>query len=383
MKDKKLKQLYLVKRLLLATIILYIAVFFIMNSPYMTADNIKRVYFDVKSAITQSRPSSDDTIPLSDGAMNKTVLFKDGLCHLSQNILTVYSRDMKKYSEHTVNIRTPVLKTSGKYILAFDRDGNNIYVADSFRLLKTFTTDEKIINAGLDENGYFYVITEKYGYKARLTVYDREFDEVFYWDCADNYVFDAVFGGKHTITTVTLQSEKEKINTVIYKLDYISAKEISQIKLEERLPVACYLKTDDSVELITNKDIVSIRDGGYNLLYTFNSFNVDRFMQSDRYTLIAKTSSQSAKTDEITAIDHAGNILFSKEFSNVGDVCIVSDKFMVLSSGVLYVLNSGGNELYSYAVRNGAGRICANKDVCIAVGADFAQYLDIYSKVKI
>ncbi len=88
--NKTLKILYLAKRLVFVTIIIYIVVFFVVNSSYLSADNIERFTFTLKKTLTESYAEGTQkrvALMYDEGA--KEVSFKDGFARRQK--LSAYS----------------------------------------------------------------------------------------------------------------------------------------------------------------------------------------------------------------------------------------------------------------------------------------------------
>ena len=165
MNEKKLKRLYLLKRIIFVAIIVYIVVFALMNTSLLSIDNLRRFGYSAKTALTQTSASNNDVLSYSSDNIPVFSPFKDGFAVLNGSQLSVYSKDNIRFSYHNVSFRHPVMRVSDEYILCYDRGGKTLKVFNSFDLLFEYEFSEIIINASVDNGGRVAVLTEKYGYK--------------------------------------------------------------------------------------------------------------------------------------------------------------------------------------------------------------------------
>ena len=147
MNEKKLKQLYLVKRLVLVAIIIYIILFIVLNTSYLSIDNLRRFGYSAKTALTQTSASKNDIMSFSSDESPVFSTFKDGFAVLNDSLISVYSKDNIRFSYHSANFRHPVMRVSDEYILCYDRGGKTLKVFNSFDLLFEKEFPDVIINA--------------------------------------------------------------------------------------------------------------------------------------------------------------------------------------------------------------------------------------------
>lgn len=76
--EKKLKQLKTARRLLLITLILFIAVFIVINTEYISLDNMGRIAYDVRTAFS-GKNMGETICELSKAVKKKYVHIKTDL----------------------------------------------------------------------------------------------------------------------------------------------------------------------------------------------------------------------------------------------------------------------------------------------------------------
>ncbi|PWM43061.1 MAG: hypothetical protein DBX47_07630 [Clostridiales bacterium] len=362
--EKKLKQLKTTRRLLLITLLLFVAVFILMNTEYISLDNTGRMIYDVRSALKGKNVSATFS-DISESPGKEAAVFKDGFVTASESIITVYSSGMYKYSENSVSMKNPVLRTTSKKVLAFDRGGKQAYVLDSFGILYSFQCAENIINAGISENGNIFIITESYGYKGRLTVYDNSYSEIFNWDCKDEYVVDAIIG-KGFVWAVSFSQNVTTTDTVLRKINYSEATIQQKIVVEDAVYASIAAKKNGELSLITDNAVTSVKDSEQKQIYSFVSGSLSYFAQSDEYTLLTANN-------KTVLLDIAGNTLFTKEYKDIKGLYINGNSFYIFHENLLTVLSSTGEVENEYPVSDATIEILVSDGICYTIGADFAE----------
>ena len=382
MNEKKLKQLFLVKRLLFVTIIAYVALFFLMNTSYLSIDNMRRFAYSAKTALTQTSASANDVITYSSGNIPVFSPFKDGITVLGDSSISVYSRDNIRFSVHSVNYRNPVLRVSDEYILCFDRGGKKLSVYNSFDLLFEKEFSDVIINADIDDSGRIAVITEKYGYKGQLTVFNTSFEERFLWYSADSYLVDVAFTSTNSVSVVSVVQNMENIDTVVYSLNYSAGEERAKVVSQSTFPISVSKKNDGSVEILSETGLVSFRSGGCNTVYSYGSRVPYKFHQSDKYTVFAYDLNTPNKHFSVYVTDITGNKQFETIVENVKSVSAFSDTIFVLTSEKLLAFDRPGTVVSEIAVSEGVTDIVAGKQKCILYGSEKAYIVSTAIIVK-
>ena len=382
MNEKKLKQLFLVKRLLFVTIIAYVALFFLMNTSYLSIDNMRRFAYSAKTALTQTSASANDVITYSSGNIPVFSPFKDGITVLGDSSISVYSRDNIRFSVHSVNYRNPVLRVSDEYILCFDRGGKKLSVYNSFDLLFEKEFSDVIINADIDDSGRIAVITEKYGYKGQLTVFNTSFKERFLWYSADSYLVDVAFTSTNSVSVVSVVQNMENIDTVVYSLNYSAGEERAKVVSQSTFPISVSKKNDGSVEILSETGLISFRSGGCNTVYSYGSRVPYKFHQSDKYTVFAYDLNTPNKHFSVYVTDITGNKQFETIVENVKSVSAFSDTIFVLTSEKLLAFDRTGTVVSEISVSEGVTDIVAGKQKCILYGSEKAYIVSTAIIVK-
>jgi hypothetical protein len=382
MTEKKLKRLYLAKRLIFVVIIIYIAVFVILNTSYLSFDNIRRFAHSAKTALTQTSATKNDVITYPSGSIPVFAPFKDGLAVIDDSLLSVYSKDNIRFSYHNLNFRHPVMRVSDEYILCYDRGGKTLKVFNSFDLLFEKEFSDIIINASVDNSGRVAVLTDKYGYKGQLTLFDGSFRERFLWYSADAYLTDVYFTATNTVSVVTVTQQLENLNTVVYSLNYSAGEERGSVTSNGNFPLSSVRKNDGSIEILSESGLVSFRSGGCNNIYYYGSLTPHKFYQGDKYTVISYKTAAQNDLYIVCAEDIAGNTLFEQSFHNVRSVSAVGDTIFVLTSDTFFILDAAGNTVSTTEAPAGVTGIVPGRSKLVLFGAEKAYIYTVSDLLK-
>ena len=382
MNEKKLTRLFLIKRIIFVAIIAYIVIFALMNTSYLSVDNLRRFGYSARTALTQTSASNNDVLTYSSEDIPVFTPFKDGFAVLNGSQLSVYSKDNIRLSYHNVSFRHPVIRVSDEFILCYDRGGKLLKVFNSFDLLFEYEFSELIINASVDNSGRVAVLTEKYGYNGQLTLFDGSFKERFLWYSADTYPIDVAFTSTNTLSVVTIAQEYENLNTVVYTHNYSAGEERGNITSQGTFPLSVTMKSDGSVEVMSESGLVSFRSGGCNTVYTYGTRTPHRFYQGGKYTVISYRNSAQNDTYTVCAVDIAGNRLFEQDFQNVRAVSALSDAIFVLTSDSFFVLDATGTPVSRTDAPAGVTGIVPGRRKLILYGAEKAFIYNVTDFLK-
>lgn len=137
----------------------------------------------------------DGRISYLDDESRQAALFKDGLAIVANDKLRIYDSTGLEFFSTSAVMLNPVLQTTPKQVLVFDRGDGSLQVYNSFDQVFALELEEPIINASLNDSGALIVAHKAEGYKSQLTLYDTGFNERYKWYSAGSYLLDVdVYG---------------------------------------------------------------------------------------------------------------------------------------------------------------------------------------------
>ena len=375
--DNTLRKLNMAKRLVFVTIIIYIVVFFVVNSSYLSPDNIERFSYTLKKTLTESYgEGTQKRVSLMYDEGEEEIVFKDGFAILSTGMLSIYSSDMIMFSSHIVGYKQPILLASDDFILCYDLGGKKLSMYDSFDMLSEKTFERNILNVAISDNGYFSVITEAEGYKGLVTIYDKDFKEVLQWYSADYYLLYSGFTSRNTLSVVTVKPNNENMDTYVINLNYRAGEERKVVCAENRFPMDAMVKSDSTLEVVTDTDIITFRSDGFNSIYSYGSADIYMYKQFDEYAVIVSIEDSVKGLYRLTTVDSVGNIKFESLFEDYTDIKYYNEYFYILGNGVIVTLDTGGHEVGRLEVSPDVYRILVSRGFALLIEPEQINLID-------
>lgn len=103
--------------------------------------------------------------------------YKGGLVTAGKSSVSVYSATGRKTATYYTGYSDPVIRSSLKYFLIYNRNGNEFSVYNSFARLYSETLEEPILAAVICDNGNFAILTSGSEYKSVIYRYNQNFEK--------------------------------------------------------------------------------------------------------------------------------------------------------------------------------------------------------------
>lgn len=377
MTESALKKLNIARIVVLLLAVVYLLAVILINTTTMSFDSFRRFFFDIKSALSLDIPESP-VIDFEPTDKNTYAIFKDGIVILSQKKLIVYSKNNVVISNYSINLSDPILKVSEDYMLVFDRGGNTVKLCGSFEEYGTVTTNnESIITASVSDNGYFAVVTEAYGYNARVTVYNKNMEVLYYWLSSETYVLDVVFSASDVISVIGITPNKENIDIHVHRINFRTSEIQKEYVIEDSFPLGIKQKNDNSCEILTDGGIYSVRSDFARKINSDITASTITFYQDNRNTILLTYIDSALDEYSVTAFSSTGTKYFNLNMVGVSDVCCYYDVFLILCDTQLYVIDTDGTTLYTVEITGQYNLIRANREALFLIGYSSAEKIDI------
>lgn len=273
-----------------------------------------------------------------------------GLAAASTSCVQVVDNDGSIALSVNVVMSKPVISSGGAAAVAYDAGGNSVLVVNAEGLLYKLTSDQTVISASVNDDGWLALCTEDSGYDGRVIVYDASGNEAYKWYSGSGYVVSAAVSPNDknlaaaSITTtgssVTFMSLSSTDETAKYEAEDSVALEIAY-----RDDETAGLLTSDSYSLLNTKTGESKADtaasGAYLQGYSF---------ASDKFAVIVSSPYQKGTGAVIDAIGSDGMAAAEIDFGKTIDgVSAAGNYVAVLSSGDITVYKVYNKEASVYA----------------------------------
>ena len=334
-KKSKLK-LYLLITFAIIVILLIAAYATIKNFRIWVDDKIFRKNVFENNLATIEINSDDSPISFS---------YSNFIGVYSKNKLTVYNKKAEEVNSLALNITSPIISNSGKYLAIAEKDGNNFYVINSSSLIWQANVDGNISKININKNGYVSIIASTSAYKSIVIVYNADGNKLFTNYLSSSYgvctsistnndylaVGEIDYSGtvlKSYVKIISLELAQTKANeSIIYKKE-IPDNIITNIQYYDKENAVCML-TDSVIKVSTN-DSTELFKATENAL--FMDINID-----NNIALIEKQSSGLFSYDY--------DLKFIKTNSNGENIYILENKLpkQIVSDYNSIALNYGNS----------------------------------------
>lgn len=201
---------------------------------FLNRDNpMLRAFFGgVNFQVTRS---ADGELPLEKTEKYFFAGSKDGVVIAQADTLSMVTPSLGTVWEIPMVSTSPVVKTSGAYVLAYDMDTNGATVVKDGNPTE-ISTDDAVIIGTINKNGYVALVTKEKGYKAQIIVYDPSGTVIYKWHSADSYVIDvALSPANNCLAAATLDLSKDMASGGLMMFQFSQEKPFAGQVLEGNL----------------------------------------------------------------------------------------------------------------------------------------------------
>lgn len=185
---------------------------------------LESVLYRPKETIVNDGEVKKGNFPLSfdDGAVSSISNTGSYLLCLDKNQLKFYDSDGEESNSFSHNYADPVMRTSDKRVLLYDKGGSSLMVVGRKSEMFTKSVKNRLIMAELAPNDNVAVVTSDEKYAGILTVYDGNGREIYKWS-SSSAVLSVTFDESGSGCFVTTYSSKGgMLNSVVRYLVFDS-----------------------------------------------------------------------------------------------------------------------------------------------------------------
>lgn len=330
-------------RYLLLLIMVTMALLFIFtNKDKINMDNFRRLLAKIDIGISLGSEIDDTQIDFEYRENSVTRVYKDGIARLTGERLSIMDNRGTQFLNVLSGFEQPQLIANNKYVLAYDSGGTELIVTNSFAVLFEKTFSDKIINASMNDSGYFAVVTQSDGYKSSVYVFNSKFEEIFKWDSLSRYIVDVeVAHNNDAIAVSTLYSEGETIMPQINYFEFSDENITWSVDFDETVSPAISCKSDGTICAIFEWGVCFIDNKGREKSrYQFEQNLVQNFdIDDEKYNAFVLSHSVSGNST-LVVLDNNGIMISSTEIDEyIKSVDVMGDKVALLSANNVMALN--------------------------------------------
>jgi len=276
----------------------------------------------------------------------------------------LYSVNGQQIFNHSVLMNTPVVKTGNEIGIVYDIGGNTLLVFNKESVLKTVETDYPVIDASISGD-WITLTTEENGYKALVTVFDKNLSACYMFYSADAYVTSAAAAPDgHSVTALSMKIVDSVFvsELLTYRLD--SEQLHSSFTLKDQTALYFEYISDTEMCVVCEEAVYFISEDGTSSVYEYASSYLGGFdiSTNGKVSLVLNKNSVGSKCSIVT-VDKDGTLLGSVDSnSELLSVSYGGDYVGALTSGQLNIYDNNMSPRLAVSDIIGAKKVFMQED---------------------
>ena len=311
----------------------------------------------------------NDRLPLSvntESTLNMDIIGESVIILTTENV-SVYSDNGRMIYSKPHVFAKPGISVNGDKAIVFDRGGKGFMLLTEKEFVYEGQTDHTIISAEYGENGSYALGTKAKEATSMLTVYNKQNEAVFQWNCAYEYIAAITISknGKFVGCAVAGAANGELFTTVQYfGVDYkepLNTQTISGVA-----PLDIDFTRTDTLTLLTDKGVYTVERKAEKYTevaaYYSSEFNSCDMSDDGRYIVtLAKYGSENVF--DISLYSPNGDIKTSIPADFEIKSAYLSGKYIVaLAENKVVVYNLNGRQVSEIEIKGEALELLPTDD---------------------
>ena len=269
----------------------------------------------------------------------KVTVYKGIIAMCSKESLKIYNSNGELKTNIDINYKTPIVKSSGNYLVVANMDGREVMFFEGFKKKWEKNQDGNIINIDLNKNGYVVVVHKGQNILSEATVYNRNGEECLVKGKASNYIIDAKLSNNNKEVVLNcIDTSGIKLNSIFEFIDINGKSTQTVVSHEDKLFLDTKFAKDYFVAL-TGEEVICYglsneelwRKNLNNKVYCFN-------VCDDKYIVIDMESGQIKDnlyrdSTQVKILNIKGNDVNTIKVDNIVKNIAVYDDIIALNLG--------------------------------------------------
>lgn len=224
----------------------------------------ENVYYFIKDFDTVIKSDSYDAVTVDYGVGNDRSYYsyRGGIVAAEKYSVSVYSATGRETAAFSNEYVSPVVKSSSKYMLIYDSDGEEFSVCNSFITLHSENIGQKIYSADINDVGDALIHTEASGYGSALYLYNVDFERAATYYFNDYITCSALSrdGSRIYVSTVSVDGGQYISKFKVYRRGETEA--FQEHETCGEVPLDCGQLKGDEYYLITERGVRVFNEKG-------------------------------------------------------------------------------------------------------------------------
>lgn len=267
------------------------------------------------------------------------------------NSLTSMQRDGAVVNVSKPGYSQPVIRSSGKNYIVFERSTGKFSIMDKNGTVHTSQLDSEIINACVSQNGCYAIITRKTVSTSILTVYSGKNKVLFSWECNNIYLTNCAIspnGKQISVSTFDVENGQQKSSVLNFTIKSVDVE--NEIDTGDDIIYSLEYTGNGKLGIVTGKKyiIADVTDGEtVSADYEYDTLSKSRFAQNKNLGVL-KSAFGSLDKYNVSIYDRNAKEIFNCETDEkVIDFCFDKSFVYVMTSCKITVYAISTGEKYS------------------------------------
>ncbi len=275
---------------------------------------------------------------------------------------------------------SPMTVVNGSYIMVASSNGTSVNVYKKSKAVSQIKTENEILAAKMNKNGYVAVATTELGYKGSVTVFNRSGEETFKWYSGAGYIGNLDIDSKGNLVVAQIMTDREEVYSRIMVLDSKNNKEPQCVAEKDGIVMKLRFNNNGRIIAVSDEGVLCCKKDGKvvfdvdfggripvdcnienddNLVFAFDSGLNNTILES--YSASGKLRGSHEANGKIRAFDVSGEYIM---YATINGVTRISPKGKI--KGEMTVSNDVKNL-----------KIFSDRDGFMSLGGSSAEILKI------
>ncbi len=277
---------------------------------------------------------------------------------LTDTNITAYSSGGKIVLDELHGFSNPIISTSATRALLYDQGGNTVNIYNLSGKLHSINTKNAIITASISDGGDFVVATHSKSYTSTATVYDNDFNEVYTWNSAKEFINNVLVdtsGDQLAISTFDVVAGQYKSKLQIFNFD--SATPLHTLDFSNSL-VLKICNTGDGISIITSDKYNFLDWSDFNSSSISFSGEINSFKNNDDGVLLTVNRPNDRSDNKVILVSDEGEKFSEIKIDDViTDIHYDDGRVYSLCDTTISIYNKNGKVLRSGNCNYGTRKI--------------------------
>ena len=312
----------LAKWFLIAFLVLFIFGGMALNSKELNADNLSYLLRYLNIQGSNKSVKSDFYIELDEAS--SVCYYKNNIAVLRKNRLDIYDMNGKRNFTSKLVYSNPVLKTSDKYIIAYDLGMNKLEIFNSFSRVYEYKGDSPVYYAQITDRGNIVYVTDEKGYNSAVYVMNNGFDVTFRCMFEKDYIICADIDDKAERLAVAgfFAQDGDYLSRVILYETH-SEQPVRKIEIPGEQPYSIKLNETGIFAVFENSLRFYNQNGDEILNYNFTYRKIEAISLTSKLAAVVLNEKTLGTDNKILIFDGNSNVLYD----NIINAEIIDMKF--------------------------------------------------------